>query len=407
MPSVVLVTPWFSDNALRFIEAVANQPGLQFGLVSQEPQEHLPPALRSRITAHWRVDDALSADQLTQAVAGLRQRLGAVDRLLGAMEQIQVQLAEVREQLGIDGMRVETALNFRDKARMKELFRSAGVPCARAARVRSADEAWLFANDIGYPLVLKPIAGAGSQTTYQIDSPEAMQNALGQVAPAPEREAILEEFIVGEEQSLETISIAGQPIWHSLTHYLPTPLDAMRHPWIQWCVLLPREVDDARYDAIRQVGRRALDVLGMQTGLTHLEWFRRRDGSVAVSEVAARPPGAQIMTLISRANDIDAVAAWVHLMIYGEFQPPTRRYAAGAAFLRGQGQGRVRAIHGLEQADRELGWLVCDVRLPQIGQPASVSYEGEGFIIFRHPETEVVEQALRRVVELVRVELGP
>lgn len=407
MPCVVLVTPWFSENALRFIEAVANQPELRFGLISQEPQEHLPPALRARVMAHWRVDDALSTAQLAQAVAGLSQRLGAVDRLLGAMEQIQVQLAEVREQLGIDGMRVETALNFRDKARMKELFRAAGVPCARATRVRSAAEAWAFADDIGYPLVLKPVAGAGSQTTYQIDGPEVMHSALSQVAPASEREAILEEFIVGEEHSLETISIAGRPIWHSLTHYLPTPLDAMRHPWIQWCVLLPREVDDPRYDDVRQVGRRALEVLGMQTGLTHLEWFRRRDGSLAISEVAARPPGAQIMTLISRANDIDAVAAWVHLMVYGEFQPPTRQYAVGAAFLRGQGQGQVRAIHGLDQAERELGRLVCDARLPHIGQPASISYEGEGYVIFRHPETAVVEQALRRVVELIRVELGP
>lgn len=406
MPCVVLVTPWFSENARRFIEAVANQPELRFGLISQEPQENLGPDLRARVAAHWRVENALDAQQLIRAVSGLTERLGPVDRVLGAMEQIQGQLAEVREQLGIPGMRVETALNFRDKARMKEMFRAAGVPCARAMRVRSAENAWDFAGEIGYPLVLKPVAGAGAQTTYQIDSPETLRHALAAVAPSPQQEAILEEFIVGDEHSFETISINGQPVWHSLTRYLPAPLDAMRHPWIQWCVLLPREVDAPQYDDIRQVGQRALAVLGIETGLTHLEWFRRRDGSIAISEVAARPPGAQIMTLISRANDIDAVAAWVRLMVYGEFQPPQRKYAVGAAFLRGQGQGHVRAVHGLEQADRELGGLVCDARLPQIGQPASVSYEGEGYIIFRHPETAVVEQALRRVVELVHVELG-
>lgn len=144
----------------------------------------------------------------------------------------------------------------------------------------------------------------------------------------------------------------------------------------------------------------------MDTGLTHLEWFRRPDGSVAVSEVAARPPGAQITTLISRAHDIDFLAAWARVMVHEEFEPPERRYAAGIAYLRGQGQGQVKTIHGLEQAEREVGHLVVDVKLPAIGQGPSGSYEGEGYVIVRHPETAVVEQAVLRLVTLIRVELG-
>ena len=34
------------------------------------------------------------------------------------------------------------------------------------------------------------------------------------------------------------------------------------------------------------------------------------------------------------------------------------------------------------------------------------SYEGEGFLILRHPETEKVEEGLRRAVARIRVELG-
>lgn len=140
--------------------------------------------------------------------------------------------------------------------------------------------------------------------------------------------------------------------------------------------------------------------------MSHLEWFRRRDGSLAISEVAARPPGAQFTTLISRAHDFDCLGAWARLMIFGAFEPPPRRYAVGAAYLRGQGQGRVKAIHGLEQAQREVGYLITDMRLPQIGQTPTGTYEGEGFIIVRHPETKVVEEALWRLITLVRVELG-
>jgi hypothetical protein len=144
----------------------------------------------------------------------------------------------------------------------------------------------------------------------------------------------------------------------------------------------------------------------MDTGVSHCEWFRRADGSVAISEIGARPPGAQITTMISRANDIDFVKAWVTLMIHGAFELPTRRYAVGTAYLRGQGAGRVQQVEGLDVVERELGHLICDVRLPERGQTPTGSYEGEGFIILRHPETAVVERALRRVVSTVRVHLA-
>jgi hypothetical protein len=195
-------------------------------------------------------------------------------------------------------------------------------------------------------------------------------------------------------------------VWHSVTNYHPTPLEVLENPWIQWSVLLPREVDASANDDIRIVATRALAALGMDTGVSHCEWFRRVDGSVAISEIGARPPGAQITTMISRANDIDFVKAWVTLMIHGAFELPTRRYAVGTAYLRGQGAGRVQQVEGLDVVERELGHLICDVRLPERGQTPTGSYEGEGFIILRHPETEVVARALRRVVSTVRVHLA-
>ena len=78
----------------------------------------------------------------------------------------------------------------------------------------------------------------------------------------------------------------------------------------------------------------------------------------------------------------------------------------GAAYLRGQGRGRVKKIHGLRRAQQELGGLVVEVKLPTQGQHPASSYEGEGFVVLRHPDTGTVERALRRLVSLVRVELG-
>jgi hypothetical protein len=217
---------------------------------------------------------------------------------------------------------------------------------------------------------------------------------------------LAEEFIRGEAHSFDGISIDGKLVWHSLTHYLPTPLDAVRNPWIQWCVLLPREIDDPQYDDIRRVAADSISALGMDTGISHLEWFRRVDGSLAINEVAARPGGAQISRLISYAHDIHFYRVWAQVMIDGTFETPERRYATGCAFLRGQGEGRVKKIHGLEEAQRDIGPLVVESQLPQVGQMPSSSYEGDGFVILRHRETQVVKKALHRLISTVRVELG-
>lgn len=391
---------------MRFINAVASVEDSRLGLISQEPLERLPTEIAGRLTAHWQVGDALDPNQIGFAVESLRAKMGGVERLLAVLEHLQVPLAEVRESLRIEGMGVEAAQNFRDKSRMKTMLHQAGVPCARHALATDGAEAHQFAEMVGYPVVVKPPAGSGARDTFRVESAQALDQILRLISPSTARPFLLEEFMTGAEHSFDTVSIRGEHIWHSLTRYYPTPLEVMENQWIQWCVLLPREIEHPGFDGIRQVAGRALDTLGMGTGLSHMEWFRRSDGTVAVSEVGARPPGAQITTLIGHAHGFDMYRAWARLMVHERFDVPTRDYAAGIAYLRGQGAGRVRAIHGLERAQAELGALVVEARLPRPGQTPSMSYEGDGFVILRHHETRVVEEALRRLVTLIRVELG-
>ncbi len=403
---VVSVAPFFMDTTMRFIRAVAELPGIQLSLVTQEPKDKVPGDLRQALAGYVQIDDALSPGHIRQGVDLLAQKLGKPHRLLGTLEHIQVQLAQVRDALNITGLRAEQAHNFRDKARMKDALRAAGLPCARHREILKPQDAIDFAAQIGFPLVIKPREGVGAAVTFRVDTAQELDDALLAIQPSPERAAVAEEFITGDEHSFEVVSIGGKPVWHSLTKYDPPPLDVLRNPWIQWTVLLPREIDTPQWDAVREVGFRALKTLGMTTGISHMEWFRRKDGTVAISEIAARPPGAQIMTLNTFAHDADLYKAWARLAVFDKFAPLERKFAAGAAFFRGQGAGRVKRIHGLERAQKELGHLVVEARMPQIGQPQATSYEGEGYAVLRHPETRVVENALRHLISTVRVELG-
>jgi D-alanine-D-alanine ligase-like ATP-grasp enzyme len=406
MPNAVFVAPFLLPATVRFVAAAAVLPDVRLGLISQDPEDRLRDDLRSLLSGYYRIADGTDAQQIADATRALWRHLGGVDALIGMLEQLQVPLGEVRDLLGIPGMGAEVAHNFRDKARMKDVFEANGVPCARHRLVGSADEARAAVHELGYPLVAKPPAGAGARATFRIDRETQLEAWLGVDPPSAQTPVLLEQMVVGDEHSFDSVLIDGDLVWHSISRYLPTPLQVLENPWIQWAVLLPRDIATPEFDAIRELGARGLRALGLRTGLTHMEWFRRPDGTVVISEVAARPPGAQFTSLLSYAHDMDMYAAWARLEIFGTFAPRERRYAVGAAYLRGQGAGRVVAVHGLDTLQRELGDLVIEAVLPQRGQTPTGTYEGEGHIVLRHPETAVVEAALRRVVEVARVELG-
>ncbi|MBK7642537.1 MAG: ATP-grasp domain-containing protein [Planctomycetes bacterium] len=404
---VVFVVPFLLESSLRFAAAAGRLPGVRLAILSQDMPERLPEELRPLVDTFQRVPDAMNSAQLVEGVRVIARKWGGrVDRVMGILEQLQVPLAEVREQLGVRGMDVEEARHFRDKSLMKLRLAEHGLPCARHCLAPNAEEARAFAARVGYPLVVKPPAGAGSRNTFRVESAEDLEGWLRSDPPLTDAPAMVEEFITGEEYSFDTITLHGKHLLHSISRYRPGPLEVIETPWIQWTVQLPRRIDGSEFDEIKQAGPRAIEVLGIQTGLTHMEWFRRPKGGIAISEVAARPPGAQFTSLLSFAHDHDFYSAWARLIIFEEFDVPERKFSAGAAYLRGQGNGRVVAIHGLEAVQRELGPLIVEQKLPRIGQVPTGAYDGEGFLILRHPETEVVARGLEKIVSTVRVELA-
>ncbi|MEC7726742.1 MAG: ATP-grasp domain-containing protein [Planctomycetota bacterium] len=412
---VVFAIPFAMENTLRFARAAASLPGVRMSVISQDGADRIPADLRDRLVGFQRVADGMQASDLAAGVTRLQTQHGKVDRLMGILEPLQEPLAEVRERLQIRGMDSRTSTNFRDKARMKAVFADAGIPCARHRLCSSIDEALAFAQESGFPVVAKPPAGAGAKATSRGVDASSLEEFLRAVQPAPGREVLLEEFVVGREFSFDSLTLHGRHVLRNICCYYPTPLEVMDNPWIQWCVVLPRDLAQPEFSEIEQTGPRALDALGMWTGMSHMEWFRRQDGTIAVSEVAARPPGAQFVALMGHVLDVDMHRLYAQLMIFEEVEVPARRYSAGAAYLRGQASPevrasgrplRVRAVHGLDDLRRRLGDLIVEAKLPEIGAPRAETYEGDGFLIVRHPDVGVVRDAVHEAVSTVRVELA-
>lgn len=399
--NVVFTAPFPMETTLLFARAVRGLDDVRLlGIFQQAPEG----AARGWFDDVIVIKDGLDPEQIAQACKVLMSKHGRIHRLLGVLEDLQVQVAMVREWLGIEGPTVEVARRFRDKAHMKDVLRAAGVPVARHAHVRSDRDGWAFAEQVGFPFVLKPPAGAGSRATYRIDGPQDLAQALAEVRPAPDRVMLGEEFLTGAEHTFETLTIGGEPMFHSIGRYYPGPLEVMRQQWIQWVVVLPRDISGREFDDTRATGKKVIQALGLVDGMTHMEWFRRPDGSLAVGEIAARPPGAQIVKLMGHAHGADLYRGWARAVVDRAFDGPyERKWSTGIAFLRGVGEGRVAKVDGIEDAQRRMGHLVVEARLPTVGAPRASGYEGEGWAIVRHEDTEVVKKALFDLITTVRV----
>jgi biotin carboxylase len=400
MRSVVFVAPFPLETTMRFARAAARVPGVKLLAVSQEPPKGEDRSIFADVAI---VKDGLSTRELIEAIASLKTRHGHPHRIVGVLEPLQVQLAQARMHFSVPGTDPETADLFRDKAKMKDRLRAAGLPVARHRLIHDAHDAESFAEEVGFPMVLKPPAGMGAKATFRVRSGPELYKACEGMRASAEHPVLAEEFLRGKEGSFDTVTVNGEVKEWSVSHYLPTPLEVLENPWIQWVCLLPHELE-AEHEDVRRVGVRAIDVLGLRDGFTHMEWFRREDGSIAIGEIAQRPPGANITRMIGLAHDLDPYYAWARAVIDSGFDGGWgRRYAVGCAFLRGMGRGRVCGLSGVDEAQQKVGRWIAEAKLPTIGAPKSDSYEGDGYVIARDPSTDVVRKVLSTVIETVKV----
>lgn len=402
MRTIVFVVPYPAETSIRFARAYSELKAVRLvGVVQKRPTGAAAKPFANFVT----VKDAFDSRQLIEATEAIRKRYGGIHQIVGVLEPLQVPVAEVRAHYGLPGTDPRTADLFRDKSRMKDALRSAGLPCAKHALVSKPEDALNFVKKVGFPLVLKPPAGAGCKATWRINSMEQLQSALSAIRPSATDPTLAEEFLKGREYCFDTVTVDGKIRFENISRYIPGPLEVTENPWIQWTVIQPRvmgpELDDAR-----EMGRKAIKALGLRSGsFTHMEWFRRDDGSLAIGEIAARPPGANFVEMMGFGHDADMYKAWARAVADNAFDGPyQRKYAVGCAYLRGMGRGRVQRVLGVREANAKVGHLAVKSRLPKPGQPKSDHYEGEGYVIVRHPETDAVAAALKTIIETIRIE---
>ena len=395
--NVLMISPGFPREMQYFTRGLARVGANVVGLGDQ-PEDQLPDEGRRALSAYLRVDSFQDEQAIVDQVADFASRV-PLHRVECLWEPCVLLAARIRERLGLPGLTVERTIPFRDKEIMKRVLDAAGIrtphhySATTVAGVRDA------VGEIGYPVIVKPIAGAGSESTYRVDSREQLDAILPALRHVTE--VSVEEFVQGDDMTFDTLCVDGEILHYSISTYIPRALYMKENEWVSPITLVLRDPDAPELEAGRRMGREVIDALGFQTGYTHMEWYRTPSGEAVFGEIGARPPGAGLVDLINYASDIDTYTGWAECAVHARFtQHVERKYAAAWIYKRAQGQGRIQRYEGLEAILSEMGPWIVDLDLNPIGQPRKDWRKvlvGDGKVVLRHPDEATARAMAERV----------
>jgi hypothetical protein len=403
--TVVMLSPGFPAEMAYFTRALASSGARVIGIGDQPPSE-LPAAARDALAHYEHV--SLADEGAVFATLHSLTRHVRFDQVECLWEPYMILAARIRETFGLPGMSVLQTVPFRDKERMKQVLDAAGIRTPRHVSTRTVKGVWEAAERIGYPIIVKPIAGAGSADTYRVDSSAELSEVLPLLRHVPE--VSVEEFVDGEEFTFDTVCADGKILFENVMWYRPRPLQMKMHEWISPVSIALRDLSAPDLQPGREMGAHVLAALGFQTGFTHMEWYRTASGEAVFGEIAARPPGARVVDLMNYATDGDLYVGWAEAVLHGQLHTPLhQRYNAGTIFKRAQGSGRITHIEGLDALRAAYGDDIVLVDLLPIGAPRRdwrALLISDGWVVVRHPELQRVIEMTERFATDLRLYAG-
>ena len=405
--NVLFIAPGYPAEMPHYVRGLRAHGATVFGLGDQQPNE-LPPLAREHLADYARFPGLFADDSdLAPVKAWLGAR--AIDRVVCQWEPGVLLCGRLRDYLGVEGMGYEALLPYRDKQIMKDMIREAGLRTARSERAGSKAEVRAAAAIVGYPLIVKPIAGAGSMDTYRCNDSAEMEAAVAMMGHIDE--VAVEEFIEGEEYTFDTICHEGDIKFWNMCVYRPRPLIARTVEWISPQTMVLRDVENPKYAAGRALGLAVLKALNFRTGFTHMEWYLKENGEAVFGEIGARPPGAHTVDIMNWANDIDLFAGMGEAEVKGTFsQPINRKYNCTCLTKRAQGQGIIRRIDGVDRVRRALGDQLVAMNLLNVGEHRrdwKLTLLGDGWIVVRDPDFQACKDACDFVGETIQMYASP
>ena len=207
---------------------------------------------------------------------------------------------------------------WKSKAAMKPVYKSAGIPSARQHHVSTIEAARVFIEESGgYPVFAKPNVGVGASATYKIDNDDDLRAFFAEAAGF---DYVMEEFVVGDIYSYDAVCDEnGDPLFES-SFMCINVADAVNNGTETVYYVLP-EVPEQ----LKTYGRRVLKAFNVKRRFIHFEFFRLTEarkglgdvGDFVGLEVNMRPAGGFTPDMINFSHSTDVYQIWADMISTG------------------------------------------------------------------------------------------
>lgn len=272
-----------------------------------------------------------------------------------------VHLADlVAERLGVPGNRATLAWARRSKSAMRAHAVEAGVRIPDFRLVHTKAEIAESARELGFPAIVKPTLGAGSQGVTLLPDEDALGDLSGlpdhDLHGNPIEEWLVEEYIQGRELVVNFYTAQDEHRLVDIWDYRRP--DDRPYDFPLWDII-QIGTHDPDYERVDQFVREVLDAYGIRRGPSHIE-VKCNDKGVYLIEIAARLGGGPAQSMWAKYGGMRplhyAIECYLDRRPEWHDQPVGFPEVFGSVVILNEGPpGTLVAVHGLEQVQQLTG----------------------------------------------------
>lgn len=256
-------------------------------------------------------------------------------------------IAYVAEKMNLPGVSEETALKATDKGEMIKAFVENNVACPWFYIVSSDKDLNEIISKISYPCIVKPTDSSGSRGVMLVKDEKEVSDAYTYSRNMSRNgNVIIEEFLIGNEVSVEVMAIDGTPHILAITDKITT---GAPH-FVEMGHSQPSCLSKEALQDISQLAVKAVKAIKLENGPAHVEIMHTTQGAKMI-EIGARMGGDNITThLVPLSTGIDMVKATIDLAMGNTPNISPKWHKGSAIKYLNMSEGIISKINGIEDA---------------------------------------------------------
>jgi len=291
----------------------------------------------------------------------------------------------------LPSLSLDAVIKSRDKFKMKNAFIKYDLPTPRFFEFTKFEDLKNLTKNLKYPIVIKPKDFGGSGGVIKVKSEDELFSAFKycseilnqyyEIFSISKEEYIVEEYIVAKDEISVEIFVQNNE-----KHVVAvTDKYLGEEPWFAEIGHVVPSIY-TNNNLVNEVAIKAVESLGIDKGMCHVEMRITPNNNVYLMEVGARPGGDGIMDLVERVYNINPyylhIAAWIGEKVnFDNIKFTKPQGSAAIAFLKAP-VGQISKINPLNNYPQEMISLYVNAKIGDISENATCWRSREGIAEF-------------------------